>query len=210
MKPILKKVCVLLVTYQLLIIIACNKCSCPPAQNKQFNLTGITAENIIWNTPPTNQYDYQIYYKDTIPVSSYGINLKLETSVVFSKPNKIPCSFINTAYACDCAVGTFSISDSIIGIKIIAQTDFGSIKKGTDLSSYFSVLYTTHTNKMAYLPSSEALSVINDPSMNHLILPIQFICTDKSLKDNLASFSIELVLKSGKVYSAGTKEIYLE
>jgi hypothetical protein len=209
MKPMFKKMCFLLAMYQLVILIACNKCTCPPVQNKKINLQSITAENIIWKIPPTNQYDYQIYSSDTLSVEEYGINLKIETAIVFSKPKSRPCSFVNNAYACDCATGTFSIADSIIAIKILAQRDLGSIKKGMDLSSSFSILYTTHNNKIAFLPSSEALSVINDPSMNNLILPVQFICTDKTLKGNLAAFSLSLKSKSGAEYSADTKAIFL-
>ena len=210
MKSLLQKICFLLLSYQLVIAIACNKCSCPPVQNKQFNLRSISAENIIWKNPPTNQYDYQIYTSDTLPVEVYGINLKIETDIVFSNPRSRPCAFVSTAYACDCATGTFSIADSIVGIKILAQKDWGSIKKGTDISSSFSILYTTHTNKIAYLPSSEALSVINDSGMDNLILPIQFICTDKTLRGNLTAFSVYLKLKSGLEYNADTKAIFLK
>ncbi|HTN17553.1 MAG TPA: DUF5034 domain-containing protein [Chitinophagaceae bacterium] len=214
MKTTIQKSLFIALCYYAALMAGCIKdqCNCPPVKNGKFNYTELNAANLSFTIQSDTAFSSKLSTADTVEQGQYGFRLHFDYKILAcSAPKR--SSWINAAYACDCALSQFYIVDSITGISIRTLTDLdATYLSGSDVTDYFKALEYSYTpQKIVYYNAltSGQLNGPHDPSMTGIVQRDLYLKTAVPGNRELA-FEISVTFASGNKMKAQTKPVFLK
>jgi len=214
MKTMLRKSLLITSLYYLIMLGGCikDRCNCPPVKNGKFDYTELNATNLSFSIQSDTAFSTRLLTEDTVEQGQYGFRLRLDYKILAcSAPKKNP--WINSAYACDCAVPQFYIIDPITGISIRTLTDLdATYLTGSDVTDYFKALeYSYSPQKIVYYNALTPgqFNGPHDPGMTGILQRDLYLKTPVKGGRKLA-FEISFTFASGNKMTAKTRPVFLK
>ncbi|MFA6150314.1 MAG: DUF5034 domain-containing protein [Chitinophagaceae bacterium] len=213
MKNIIKKSLIIAVLYYSTILIGCIKdqCTCDPVKNGTYNYTELRTTNLAININGDTTFASNILAADTVEQKQFGIRFELEYKIIAAALKK--SAWINSAYACDCALSQFFIADSITSISLITlnKLDFNH-PAGSDVTNYFlTPFYVYNPQRVSYynILNLNQLNKAYNPNPTGNVPYDLYLRTTVPSKQMLA-FELVFEFASGKKLTSKTKPVYLK
>lgn len=213
MKSIIQKSLVIALVYYVAAISSCidKQCNCAPVTKGKFNYSELQSSNIKFTFKGDTAFTTNLIMADTMEKEMFGISLKMEHKIVAALKKEF--SFINSAYACDCATSEFYIIDSVKSISIITLKNLDATHPaGSDVTEYFKALQLQYNSKPIKYYDAMLPGHFNSPK-NPNVTGVNVI--DLYLKSPVPSnqevaFEITYTFVSGNKLSTQTKPIFLK
>lgn len=213
MKNIIKKSLIIAVLYYSTILIGCIKdqCICDPVKNGKYDYTALKTTNLAISINGDTTFTSNILATDSVEQKQFGIRFELEYKIIAAALKK--SMWINSAYACDCALSRFFIADSITSISLVTLNNLDySHPAGSDVTDYFLTPF--------YLYNPKRISFYNILNLNQLNKeynpnPTGTVPYDLHLRYSvpprqILAFELVFEFASGKKISSKTKPVYLK
>lgn len=213
MRNIIKKSLILAVLYYSTILIGCIKdqCICDPVKNGKYDYTALKTTNLAININGDTAFTSNILAADTVEQKQFGIRFELEYKIIAAALKK--SVWINSAFACDCALSQFFIADSIKTISLITLNKLDAAHPaGTDVKNYFLTPFYVYNPKRVAFYNILTINQLNkayNPNSTGTIPYELYLRTPVSSRQMLA-FELVIEFASGKKLSSKTKPVYLK
>ncbi|MGM9474781.1 DUF5034 domain-containing protein [Pedobacter sp. GSP4] len=183
------------------LIVACVNCNCPPTRNIYFTNKALSLKNMDKSLP-----DSMVTNSRIISNANYGIQVRLQTTLLTMRKQQLNWGLMQTAYACSCNDDNFIAKERVVSLKIVSNNDFdASHPKNTDLTLYFKARkgvtmisiadYIKTANELGYdtmYPFYEGVFLQAAPSIN-----------------KKHQFKLTITLSDGRILEAETTEVEL-
>lgn len=213
MKNIIKKSLIIAILYYSTILIGCIKdqCTCDPVKNGKYDYTALRTTNLAIKINGDTSFTSNISTADTVEQKQFGIRFELEYKIIAAALKK--SVWINSAYACDCALSEFFIADSIKSVSLITLNKLDAAHPaGTDVKNYFlTPFYVYNPQRVSYynILTINQLNKAYNPNPTGTIPYDLYLRTPVSSRQMLA-FELVFEFASGKKISSKTKPVYLK
>ncbi len=211
MKSIIKKSLVIALVYYVMAIIGCVKCKCQNAENKEFKYREMMVQNVGYYFTAGKAFTVSDLNVDTSANTQYGISVRLSYDLAYQALQRGTFGMMNSAYACDCNTGFAFTQDPFESLSIITQNDLDDTHPaGSNINEYFKIVSTNENGTLTYYDlnygTKNGLFSIDWNGQSNKDL---YFSNPKAV-NKVVACEIKIKSKTGKIYSAITKPVFLK